>query len=165
MTLWCLPLKLSKLLLKVSSCFIRILVLVYLHKNVSLDCSLGSQDFNLFQNDSNLLLCENRMSDHDYNYTVHIYTQNGSISQFRYGNNSKELVLQCGMQYFMNVTTECCGSNVTLARFCFQFVNCTNQYSPPGETYNLSVTLYFDCNQSTYNYVYTKEVPTSKLSL
>ncbi len=111
------------------------------------------------------MLCQNEISDHDYNYTVHIYTQNGSISQFRYGNNSKELVLQCGMQYFMNVTTECCGSNVTLAHFCFHFVNCMNQYSPPGETYNLSVTLYFDCNHSAYNYVCTKEVPTSKLSL
>ncbi len=70
------------------------------------------------------MLCNNKISDHDYNYTVHIYTQNGNISQFRYENNSTELIMLCGMQYFMNVTTECCGSNITLVNFNFQFVNC-----------------------------------------
>ncbi len=98
----------------------------YIYITVSLDCSLGSKDFNLFQNNSILMLYQNEISDHDYNYTVHIYTQIGSISQFRYGNYSKELILLCGMQYFMNVTTECCGNTVTLANFNFQFVNCMN---------------------------------------
>ncbi len=127
----------------------------YIYIIVSLDCSLGSKDFNLFQNNSILMLYQNEISDHDYNYTVHIYTQNGSISQFRYENNSKELILLCGMQYFMNVTTECCGNTVTVANFSFQFVNCMNQYSHPCEMSNIPVTLYFD----------TKEIPTSKLSL
>ncbi len=112
------------------------------------------------------MLYHNEISDHDYNYTVHIYTQNGSISQFRYGNNSKELILLCGMRYFMNVTTECCENTVTLANFNFQFVNGVNNNSHPSVMSNIiSVTLYFDCNQSTYYYVYTKEMPTSKLSL
>ncbi len=100
------------------------------------------------------MLCQNRISDQDYNYAVCIYTQNGSISQFCHGNHTKELVLQCGMQYFMNVTTECCGNTVTLANFNFQFVNCMNQYSHPCEMYNnISITLYFDC---------INEIPTSK---
>ncbi len=110
------------------------------------------------------MLCHNEISDHDYNYTVHIYTQNESISQFRYENNSTELILLCGMDYFMNVTTECCGNTVTLANFDFQFVNCMNQNSHSGEmsNNNISITLYFDCNHSANNYVYINEIPTSK---
>ncbi len=103
------------------------------------------------------MLCHNGISDHDYNYKVQINTQNGSISQFRYENISKQLVMQCGMHYFMNVTTECCRSAVTLANFNFQYINCD-----PGEMSNISVTLYFDCNHSAHNNVYTKEIPTSK---
>ncbi len=109
------------------------------------------------------MLCHNKISDHNYNYTIHIYTQNESISQFSYGNHSKELVLQCGLDYFMNVTTECCGNTVTLANFNFQFVNCMNQYSHPGEMYNnISITLYFDCNHSAINYVYVHQRNTNK---
>ncbi len=68
------------------------------------------------------MLCQNEISDHDYNYTVHIYTQNGSISQFSYENNSTELILLCGMDYFMNVTTECCGNTLTLANSIFNLL-------------------------------------------
>ena len=82
------------------------------------------------------MLCHNRSSDYDYNYTIHIYTQNGSISQLPYGNNSTKLILQYEINYFMNVTTECCGSTVNLANFNFQFINQMNQYSHPSEIYN-----------------------------
>ncbi len=109
------------------------------------------------------MLCHNRSSDYDYNYTIHIYTQNGSISQLPYGNNSTKLILQYEINYFMNVTTECCGSTVNLANFNFQFINRMNQYSHPSEIYNnISVTLYYDCNRGAYNYVYIREILTSK---
>ena len=108
----------------------------------------------MFQNNSSLSLCNNRIFDHDYNFTAHIYTQNGSISHLRYGNYSIELILLYEMQYFMNVTIECCGSTVTLANFNFQFTKCINPKSHPDE--NISVMLYFDCNHKAYNYVCTK---------
>ncbi len=110
---------------------------------LSLDCAFGTQDFNLLQSNSSLSLCHNRISDHNYNYTLHIYSQNKSISQFSYQNNSVELMLQCEMDYFMNITSECCGSTITIAHFNFQFTKCTNQKSHP---YNKSVRLYFNCD-------------------
>ncbi len=148
------PLKLSKLLLKVSSCFVRTHVLLY-YITVSLDCSLGSQDFNLLQNDSSLSLCLNRLPDHDYIYTVHIYTQNGSVSQFRYINTSMEIILQYEINYCMNVTSECCGSTATVENFNFQFKT-QNPY--PDEIYNISVKFYFDCNLNEFNYLYTQKM-------
>ena len=95
----------------------------------------------------------NGSTDHDYNYTVLIYTQNGSISRLRYKNTFMEIILQYEIIYFMNITSECCGNTVTVDNFNFQFRIPTPH---PIESYNISVKLYFDFNPNVLNYNYTQ---------
>ncbi len=102
-----------------------------------------------------------KVSDHDYNYSVHIYTQNGSVSQFRFINNSMEIILQYEINYYINVTSECCGSTVTVDNFNFQF---KTSNSHPDQVYNISVKFYYDCNPNLFNYLYTQKMSVSSNS-
>ncbi len=48
------------------------------------------------------MLCHIRSSDYDYNYTVFIYSQNESISQFRY-----ETILNISLAMWNGLFYEC----------------------------------------------------------
>ncbi len=92
-----------------------------------------------------------------------MYTFIHIVSQFGYRNYSMEIILQYEINYFMNVTTECCGSTVTINNFNFQLKTPNSQHD---EIYTC-VKLYFDCNPEEFSYHYPQSVnftSTSKLS-
>ncbi len=72
-----------------------------------------------------------------------------------------EIILQYEINYYINVTSECCGSTVTVDNFNFQF---KTSNSHPDQVYNISVKFYYDCNPNLFNYLYTQKMSVSSNS-